>query len=500
MFNLYRKFKQNHGQIATVLVLLIAVIFLFTMMSVNLGQLAVRKTTLSNACDGAALILASNLTSISHHIYDKIGGIKDCDINWNLVVGIIVGVVLIAIAIIIAIFAPPAAPAAAAGAGEAMGGGAAGAGAASGAGTAGAAGGATIAEGTGVALTTTAPAVTAPAVTAPATTVAVTAPTTLGAAAPAAGGATAGITATEIAGGFAMGGLGTLVGFDIKWLLAPDMVASLSRSLRNLTLARNQLRESAISYALFNSGIDDIKKVKDEHDDNENGSQDDEIPQFFKYYSQRVRSLKIVERKAKELIEDFAGPLRNFGRACMYFTDLEYENSLEALMPWSDIDNHEDYRRLIKFLRPLEKLDEIYDTPEEQAKIDEVLKLQEELGALYEQGQEVGKDPEVTEKYEEYMEVWEQVQSMDLGLDFPYWASYLSEVGCKESIDEAKKFGWEFPNACHLIGLQKELEWFNKWVLIWFGGSWGSMNVEDPAIEFADIFIGELKGQVPFIK
>ena len=96
--------KTNKSQIATIIVFIIAVMFIFTLVSLNLGKIAQEKTAIDNVADSVGLNLASQLGSMANAIKNqmKIYGSSltgNCDLNWKL----ILGVVLIVAAIIAAI-------------------------------------------------------------------------------------------------------------------------------------------------------------------------------------------------------------------------------------------------------------------------------------------------------------------------------------------------------------------------------------------------------------
>ena len=65
------------GQIATMLILFMVVILLLILTTVNLGNISVKTTIVSNAADTAALLLASRLASRSRQMFDSL--IKDPD-------------------------------------------------------------------------------------------------------------------------------------------------------------------------------------------------------------------------------------------------------------------------------------------------------------------------------------------------------------------------------------------------------------------------------------
>ncbi|MBI3990767.1 MAG: hypothetical protein HY350_01325, partial [Candidatus Omnitrophica bacterium] len=82
------KIRKNKSQIATIIVFIIAVIFLFALVSVNLSRIAQKKTIIDNVADGVGLQLASQLGSMAHAIKQEleIWGDKACDWNWQLTI------------------------------------------------------------------------------------------------------------------------------------------------------------------------------------------------------------------------------------------------------------------------------------------------------------------------------------------------------------------------------------------------------------------------------
>ncbi|MBN3038979.1 MAG: AAA family ATPase [Candidatus Omnitrophica bacterium] len=64
----YFRKGEASGQVATLITLVIAVIFLFTAVTLNIGQLTQKKTMTANAADGAAMKLASFLGSYSNKL------------------------------------------------------------------------------------------------------------------------------------------------------------------------------------------------------------------------------------------------------------------------------------------------------------------------------------------------------------------------------------------------------------------------------------------------
>lgn len=97
------------AQIATLLTLIIAVIFLFLAITINIGKVSQKKTVLSNAADAAALNYASQMGSFAHYLsctYVKCKR-KFCKFSWSLffkammwagIMGIVVGLALGALA------------------------------------------------------------------------------------------------------------------------------------------------------------------------------------------------------------------------------------------------------------------------------------------------------------------------------------------------------------------------------------------------------------------
>ncbi|MFA5401875.1 MAG: Tad domain-containing protein, partial [Dehalococcoidia bacterium] len=69
----YKRFSLNNlregkplGQVATLLILMIVVVLIMILTTVNLGQLSISTTNLSNVADSAALSLASQLATRSY--------------------------------------------------------------------------------------------------------------------------------------------------------------------------------------------------------------------------------------------------------------------------------------------------------------------------------------------------------------------------------------------------------------------------------------------------
>jgi len=94
------KITRKSSQIATILTLVIALIFLFIVMAINLGKISHKKTAISNACDSSALFLASSLGSVANAIKQEIGIYGDSDSACDLNLALILGILLVIAAVI----------------------------------------------------------------------------------------------------------------------------------------------------------------------------------------------------------------------------------------------------------------------------------------------------------------------------------------------------------------------------------------------------------------
>ena len=94
--------KRSSGQIATLLILAMVVVLVMILVTVNLGQLSLTATTLSNAADSASLLLASQLATKSRVFWETLGGTtrKETTEGWGtwdwveLVVMVVIAVVM----------------------------------------------------------------------------------------------------------------------------------------------------------------------------------------------------------------------------------------------------------------------------------------------------------------------------------------------------------------------------------------------------------------------
>jgi hypothetical protein len=92
------------AQIATILTLLMAAIFLFIVITINIGNIAQNKTMVSNASDGAGLLLASMLGSLADSLRMQLqlyhGAVVSCDIDFAMIAQI--AMLVLAIAAVVA--------------------------------------------------------------------------------------------------------------------------------------------------------------------------------------------------------------------------------------------------------------------------------------------------------------------------------------------------------------------------------------------------------------
>jgi len=107
----YKKFSLNNlgndrpnGQIATILILIMVVVLIFILTTVNLGQLSISSTNLSNVADSASLYMASQLASranqISISLRNSCGNpLECCSSGWGWLSWIFVGVVVIIVTV-----------------------------------------------------------------------------------------------------------------------------------------------------------------------------------------------------------------------------------------------------------------------------------------------------------------------------------------------------------------------------------------------------------------
>jgi hypothetical protein len=92
------------SQIATILTLVMAIIFLFIVITINIGNVAQEKTMISNAADSSALLLASLLGSLANQLRMQLqlyhGRTKNCDIDFAIIGGLIALILSIVVAVV----------------------------------------------------------------------------------------------------------------------------------------------------------------------------------------------------------------------------------------------------------------------------------------------------------------------------------------------------------------------------------------------------------------
>jgi hypothetical protein len=82
----YLRLKNPQGQVAALFIVLIALVFIFMAITINIGRIANFKTALDNAVDGAALMAASGLGSYSRLLYSQTvnkDGDPNCTSYWD---------------------------------------------------------------------------------------------------------------------------------------------------------------------------------------------------------------------------------------------------------------------------------------------------------------------------------------------------------------------------------------------------------------------------------
>jgi hypothetical protein len=94
--------KRNSSQIATIIVFIMAVIFLFTLMSINIGKVAQKKTAIDNVADTVGLSIASQLGSMANSYKHAMGIYGRDNFKCEVDLMIILGIIAIAISIALA--------------------------------------------------------------------------------------------------------------------------------------------------------------------------------------------------------------------------------------------------------------------------------------------------------------------------------------------------------------------------------------------------------------
>ncbi|MCG2713857.1 MAG: pilus assembly protein TadG-related protein [Candidatus Omnitrophica bacterium] len=129
----YKKFSLNNlqndkpsGQIATILILVIVVVLILILTTVNLGQLSISTTNLSNSADSAALTLASQLAARANQIAGSLqkscgNPYECCSKSWGWLAWIFIIIVVIIVTVATWGYGTPVVIAAATAAGAAAG-------------------------------------------------------------------------------------------------------------------------------------------------------------------------------------------------------------------------------------------------------------------------------------------------------------------------------------------------------------------------------------------
>lgn len=92
--------RDRSGQVATLLILLTVILLMFTLVTLNIGNVSMTSTYLSNAADSAALYLGSQLATQARQIYDSIG-FKQCQATGFL--SLILAAVIAIIAVVLVV-------------------------------------------------------------------------------------------------------------------------------------------------------------------------------------------------------------------------------------------------------------------------------------------------------------------------------------------------------------------------------------------------------------
>jgi len=85
------KAKSPYSQIAVIFTVMLMVVFLFMIITINIGRVSLMKVAMDNAADGAALNVASNLGSRSHYFTNMAG----CDTDEKALIGFLLSIVLL---------------------------------------------------------------------------------------------------------------------------------------------------------------------------------------------------------------------------------------------------------------------------------------------------------------------------------------------------------------------------------------------------------------------
>ncbi len=93
----------KRGQIATLLILATVILLIFTMVTLNLGNVAINSTSVANAADSGALYLVSQLSTKSRQLYEGLGNTTEkCQkTGWaSFVLAIVVAIIAVVVSIV----------------------------------------------------------------------------------------------------------------------------------------------------------------------------------------------------------------------------------------------------------------------------------------------------------------------------------------------------------------------------------------------------------------
>ena len=93
--------KTIRSQIATIIIFIIAVLFLFALITINISRLSQKKTSLDNVADSVGIGLASQLGSMANALKHELeiygSDPENCELNWQLMAGGLIAAIVIAV-------------------------------------------------------------------------------------------------------------------------------------------------------------------------------------------------------------------------------------------------------------------------------------------------------------------------------------------------------------------------------------------------------------------
>ncbi len=328
------------GQIATLLILLLLIILMFVLVTVNIGNVSVNATKLSNAADTASLQLASQLATKARMIWQALG---DCGENpapncpgkvekcqkkniWSMIIGLVAAVIVTIITWGMAWYVILIAVTAAGTVGGIIGAAISGTSIAQGALTGFVIGlaVATIAIGLGGATTTVPGHFGASTYTASGLAETVWIPTTTI--------AMEASTSSVVLGGL---GLASQVFTDVmKYRGVSAVLEQLSRDMAKLS-ERDRFRETSFLAAL-SQAVDDPNKVRDEDDIDGDGDRNELLPNFYVWWHKRMVNFASIS-------DQFLGPVENFLSAMQNFVNFA-EKTYDSGTSTPGILERQDYK------------------------------------------------------------------------------------------------------------------------------------------------------------